>query len=50
MVFGNDYSSQKKGATNKCSSVKGHFNGHADALKCIGTQCLMQHVVFKFTG
>ncbi len=31
-------------ATNKCTSVQGHFNGHADALKQYTWHRLMQHV------
>jgi hypothetical protein len=30
--------------TNKCTSVVGHFNGHAEALKQYIWNCLMQHV------
>ena len=34
MVLSYDYAKQKKvAATNKCTSIAGHFDGHAEALK-----------------
>ncbi len=45
MVLSYDYARQKKAAaTNKCTSVAGHFNGHAEALKQYMRHCPMQHV------
>jgi hypothetical protein len=43
MLFGYDYSNKKATTTNKHTSVVGHFDGHADALKQSGVHCPMQH-------
>ncbi len=45
MVLSYDYARQKKAAaTNECTSVAGHFNGHAEALKQYMRHHPMQHV------
>ncbi len=35
---------KKAMATNECTSITGHFNGHADTMKQYTWHCPMQHV------
>jgi hypothetical protein len=45
MVFSYDYVMQKRQRQkNKCTSITGHFGGHASMLKQYRQHCPMQHV------